>query len=432
MKTLFFLLSPVLFLTATTAGATQVEFSHRYPCNLFETGTDVDITVSIRNVAPEVDKIEAMVTNYWDEVVFTEVIERPAEKLFKWPLSMKGMNRGYFTLYIRCLDANGTSLLTKDTTFGVADFFNYTAEEVKEKGLRFGMRQRNDDFEGIDGSVLLGMNWGRNLFVSPGSVARSPNVDEWEWDAALERFRQNVTDRNVVFINKVEMFPKHAYDSERYGPIEEYRDPVGKHPWSKRTLPLEEPYKEWVRESTRRKPPEEKIFQIWNEPWGKYPPEDFAKISIWATEAIKEVRPDAIVGPNSGNIGYDIELAKHGALDVADQISIHPYIPHPEEYGIRTRIRTYREFMREHIGRELPLYTSEWGFTTAFGKRLQAAYMVRQALAMYAEDIQSLIPYILTPNRKEHLAGATAYGYVSFDYKPYAAFIGLCQLRSLN
>lgn len=404
-----------------------IKFNHRHPCNLFEKGKSVTMELSVSTDRGTRVTVAYKAVDYFDKVVAEgeETVEA-ASRGVKIPLALGNLDNGWYRLSCEVTrkkgNASGTTGVV-ETTLGVAPFSHRTREESLARGLRFGMRHRNRDYEGLDACLLLGMPWERNLYINPGAVAKSPDKSEWDWSAALQTYKEHALDRQIILINKVELFPGHCYDAERYGPKEEYKDPVGKHPWSKRTVPEEQCYREWVRELTRRMPPSQRIFEVWNEPWGKYPPEDFARILIWTAEEIKDVRPDAIVGPDSGNIGYDIELARHNAFKDCDMVTIHPYVFHPERGGIRSKIRLYREFMREHIGRDLPLYTTEWGFRAGRPKQ-QAAYMARQAMAMYAEDIKALIPYIFTPSKREARSGTpNFYGYVSYEMEPFPALL---------
>lgn len=410
--------------SAPRAEALKVKVDHHYPCNLFETGKTVTFTVDVISETRGPITLHWRVTDYLETEVATGKRQLEGNgKRHSAHVSFEDLVRGYYELQLTASQGSTkTGEKQVKTRFGVADFFDRSAEEGLQMGIRFGMRHRNRHFEGLDACIKLGMQWERNLYIHPERRS-SDGTRKWSWKRELEQYRRHAVDREIILIKKVELFPASCYDADRYGPMEDYEDPVGKHPWTKRTVPLEHCYKEWIRDLTSRLPASQKIFEVWNEPWGKYPPQDYADILKWTVQAIKDVRPDARVGPDTGNIGYDIELARHGAFKNVDLITIHPYVPHPEKSGIRTKIRRYRKFMREHIGRELPLYTTEWGFGTQLGPRRQAAYMVRQALAMYAEDIKALVPFIMTPSRRQWKKNARHYGYVSYHYEPYPAFL---------
>ncbi len=85
---------------------------------------------------------------------------------------------------------------------------------------------------------------------------------------------------------KVERFPKELYDEQRYGPLAEWEAKYGKGAWTLKTVPMEGPYKAWLKEEIARIPNDQNVFEIWNEPWDKMSPEDFATICNWITEVI--------------------------------------------------------------------------------------------------------------------------------------------------
>ena len=173
-------------------------------------------------------------------------------------------------------------------------------------------------------------------------------------------------------------------------------------------------------------PSNQKYFEIWNEP--PFPAKDFATVAQWVIKGVKAVRPDAIVGPNTGMEQYMVDTAKYGGMAGMDMITTHPYSPDfvrsPEAGELRRNIREGRALVKAATGRDLPVYVTEFGWPTAKGgpmvntEEKQAAYIVRASIALYAEDVKVITPYCLgqpeeDPNDKEHF-----FGFVRKDLTP--------------
>lgn len=295
---------------------------------------------------------------------------------------------------------------------GIAPFVDRTAEEAAVGGYRFGMKMWGptsyfDSYAAMDLCARLGLQWTRESFDRTARLAELP--------------------LNVIM--KIERFPLEAYDEARYGPREAFRLRYFK--WDKATLPLEEPYKRWLRHEVAKLPVAQNHFEIWNEPWGKLPAPEFAKVAQWTKDIIREARPDAVVGPNLGQLGYDGEFITAGGMAGMNALYLHPY-GHPERSDVRGMIRSVREFYLEHLGKDVPLYVTEFGVATPpagpdskASEHDQARLAVRASLAFYAEGVEAFMPHVLASAEKDPRDGQHWYGYFRRNAQPKPGLIAL-------
>jgi hypothetical protein len=114
-------------------------------------------------------------------------------------------------------------------------------------------------------------------------------------------------------------------------------------------------------------------FEIWNEPdnpgfWFPAPdPAGYARLYLAARSAIKRVDPTArvIVGGLTAPRRFLPALIRTlpALRDQLDGVAIHPYAPDPE--GVEARVRTARQVLRALGLGTLPLYVTEFGWTTS-------------------------------------------------------------------
>ena len=335
------------------------------------------------------------------------------------------LGAGYYELQLA--GGNGSTRLL---SFGVVPFALRTASQARELGSRFGMKiwQSGDIWwdrrltwdagEAMHACCLMGLQWTRAALTDSTVGTRE----------LATRYPFNV-------VSKVECFPESCFDETRFGSLEAYRKTGQGKSWTKSTLPKEAPYRAWLKEQVNATPPEQSVFEIWNEPWQwskTMPAETFAKLCTWAMSAIKEVRPNAVVGPNIyGEINaYDQAVIAAGGLDRMDFVAIHPYAAGtPEEKGFRQRIRNYHDLLRLKLGRDLDLYTTEYGWSTApQGERVvsemdQARLTVRESLMLYAEGVKTLIPHTLGQRQQNPKEREDYFGFFRLNNEPKPAIV---------
>ncbi len=285
------------------------------------------------------------------------------------------------------------------TTFGIAPEVKRTADEARENGYRFGVkmyRLRNlwNSAEAVEACRRLGLQWTRDLLQE----RNAPNTVE-----LTEKYQMNV-------VYKVERFPKELFDEAKYGPLDEWVKKNGQ-TWMLRTLPKKVPYQKYLQEELKQLPAGQNVFEIWNEAWDKMSADDFATISQWIAEAILEVRPNAVIGPNlTGIVGqytYDANYIRAGGMKHMKMVALHPYGNAERRGGIDT----YRKWLKEQTGSDIEIYITEFGtHSTPEGPSQQseleqARRVVCQAVNLYAEDAKALVPHWMgqrEENRRYH------------------------------
>ena len=419
------LLALLLLAHAVTA---KVVIDHHVPGNLFNLGEPV--TFRITTDAPGERQVK--VTDAHGMVVHAGPLPF-ADAAGPLTIAADQLPPGYYELTV----TSGGD--TAKTSFGIAPMVHRTAKAARDLGLRFGMKlwligdiwwNRSltwDPGEMMDACAGLGLQWTRALYTEQNYLPTDKLIAEHPFNVVL----------------KVEMFPKECYDVERYGPLEAWDKAHGKNTWVKGSLPLEQPYKAFLREQIASIPDEQNVYEVWNEAWQwskTMPAKDFAKLTTWVAEVVHEVHPEAIVGPNihGGPTANDLEFIAAGGLDKADMVAIHPYTAGtPEEKGFRQRLRNYGDLLEQKTGRRLPLYSTEYGWSTSpEGDRSvseldQAKRTVRESLMLYAEDVKTLIPHTVgqreqDPKDREHYFG---FFRLTGDPKPALLAFANCAAR---
>ncbi|WP_157623093.1 hypothetical protein [Solimonas soli] len=185
-------------------------------------------------------------------------------------------------------------------------------------------------------------------------------------------------------------------------------------------------------------------FEIYNEPEYAWQGNeaDLVKMLITIADIIRTARPSTkIIGPTFANLDVD-RLRRYqrlGFFDHIDGLSIHPYVEGtaPEGKFIQ-KIREIKAFLVETGHAEMPIYMSEWGWTTAAGgwqppvsELVQAQYLTRSLALMRAEKIDALLYFCLRFNSQQ--AGVREFSVVHADGTPkpaYAAFANVVRWLS--
>jgi Domain of unknown function (DUF1083). len=380
----------------------SLEIGMHDPCNLFQTGESVAFPVSAQDLAPG-EEFSALVTDWRGREVWKREVPNQEGKA---SLEIGILPNGYYELAVQAGETSAAA------TFGVVTMVDRTAEEARAGGYRFGLkmggyRGKFDAYKAMGAAARLGLQWTRETF-------------NWK----IEEL--SALPVNIVY--KVEKFPPEAYDEARYGPRKEFR--LREFGWSKATVPLEEPYKRWLKEEIAKLPEAADLFEIWNEAWGKLPPADFAKVAQWTKDAIREVRPEARVGPNLGVLDYDVEFIDAGGMDGMDVLFLHPY-GHAERRDLRAVLRRIRTFY-EQRGYHVTLHVTEFGSSTppkgphsGNTERNQARQAVRAALAFFAEDVKSFSAHCLGQLEKEPANRDQWYGFFRDNAQPKPVLVAM-------
>ena len=231
---------------------------------------------------------------------------------------------------------------------------------------------------------------------------------------------------------KIEGIPENAYDEATNGPREEYQR---RHfNWYKASVPLKQPYQDWLKQLVSELPKYQNVFEVWNEAWGKFSPQEFATICNWTQQAIREVRPDAKIGPNLGHLEFDAPFIKAGGMKGMDILVLHPY-GHPERSELRKKIHNVRAFYESQLERTIDLYVTEYGSSTPphgpqsdTTEANQAQRVVRSSLVFLAEDVKAMTPHILIQRESKANNHQHWFGYFRRNGQPKSALLALATL----
>ena len=389
--------------------------SRHVPCNIFEYGKDMVIKGVVTTDEPGQGTMETVLTDYFGNIVDVQT------KNFTFKsgkndiaLNFAGLESGYYELActIKFVSAHKKNSEVKQRiSVGVAPLVRRSVEDALRSGCRFGIQLGYNSAEGGEAFALLGLQWVRGLpQFGPNIKNNKPETFQRTIDY-LRKWGKEFPYYNVF---EIKTFPADCYDEKRYGPIAKRKD------WFINTVPVKDKYTSYIKEMVGKIPEGQNIFEIWNEPWDGMTPEEFAEIAQITREAIKAVRPNAIIGPNLGPIAHMVKVFNAGGMKDMDMMTIHPYAPDfkssPERADLRGMIKVYRETLKKYLGKDLALYVTEVGWPTppqgpmANTEQEQAQYMVRACLCFYAEGIKGIMPYCMgqpetNPNEKEHFFG---------------------------
>lgn len=374
----------------------KVEFKvlRHAPCNLFDAAEPVLFTAELRGAPAGSGEVQAVIVDEAKKEVsrMNFAISTQPDKPATIPVALGKLGRGYYELSLHAKVKDDQGQLTGGSahcSFGVMQFSQRTAREALD--YKFGLKWWGgieNQAEMAEAMARLGLQWTRIIQNEgggkPGRLSPA----------------QLLGDHQLNGVIKIERFPKELYDDVRYGPMEEWEKKYGRGSWTIKSLPKKEPYQLWLKEQLSSViPADQKVFEIWNEPWDKMAPEDFAQLSQWIVEVILRERPDAIIGPNFlGNTSpyeYDARVIQAGGMKGMKMVALHPYAASEN----REWLRNYRNWLKEKTGREMEIYITEYGsHSTPQGparrsEMEQARRQVRQSLALYAEGVSALIPH---------------------------------------
>lgn len=379
-----------------------LKFVRHDPCNMFDLGEEVAFALKSRLPVGSKGRLTATLTDAYGKTVREFDQDFTAEKE-GGTLSLGQLPRGYYELAmsVRVEDPQGTVLSAGDkATFGVMEQPKYDLDTFMKEGRRFGLKWWGgvSDHEEAKRMIdALGLNWSRAIFKEAVEITTN-------------------TDINAIV--KVERFPKELYDEAKYGPLADWEKKFGRGGWTLKTIPKEAEYKRYLREQIAKIPADRNVFEVWNEPWDKLNAEDFSTIAKWVVEVVRELRPDAMLGPNlkgdMSKYGYDAAFIAAGGMDGMNMVCLHPY----GESEDRARFRAYRKWISEKCGRDIKVYITEYGSHSCLAgpgrrsEREQAAMVVRQSLCLYAEDCQALVPHWVGQSERNPNYHEDWFGYV--------------------
>ncbi len=422
--------SPKLRLAGETARAVrnvkaELSLGRHRPCNIFQPGEDVVFPLSGKGLPEGTGKIEYSLRDGFGRAAGkarSMDVGVDGEGLHPGLLNLERLPRGYYELDVR-LEVSGAdgvrATASAKASFGVADRLQRDLARFRAEDRRFGLKWWGgvaDKAETVEMMAYLGLQWTRAI------VGETPPLIE-------------KTPMSVVV--KVERFPKELFDTEKYGPLADWEAKYGRGAWTLKTLPREKEYKEWLAKELAKLPPEQNVFEIWNEPWDKMSPEDISTISRWIAEVIRRDRPGAVLGPNLAGVmseyGFDAKVVAAGGMDGMDMVCLHPYGSSEN----RDWLRRYREWISKKTGRDIAIYITEYGSHScpqgpARRTELeQAAAVARQSLALYAEDCKALAPHWVGQSERNPTYHEDWSGYNRRNQEPKPVLLALATCARL-
>lgn len=428
---------PVLVCAAlriATAAEITIQPERHFPSNLFDTGAPVELSFTLGKLPASADvHASGEIVDYDGKVVWRgDLTPVPSPKPGKAQVGLRvdPLPPGYYELSVKV--SSGESTGADKTSFAVFPLVDRTAKQARDAGLRIGLKKWTygkmswkggidwDEHEATVATTRLGLQWTR---------------DQFNW-SSHQSVLKLINDYPMNVVLKIERFPKELFDAGRYGPLEDWtrqRKPA----WSIYTVPLKEPYQAWLREELLKIPAEQNVFEIWNEPFNGMSAEDFAVICGYITEVLKDVRPDAIVGPNlsgsAGEFGFDAKFIAAGGMKGMNMVALHPYRNPPE--GVRETIREYREWLTGKIGRDVIVTVTEYGSPThpkgGVSEQKQARYTARQTILMYAEDVKIMTPHWMGQTERDPTYREDWYGFYRANQQPKPAVIALATVARM-
>lgn len=401
------MIRPLLAVAAVASlGAADIAITRHHPCNLFAPDQPVALSAQLRQFPAGSGEAVAVLRDAWGSEILRRTIPVSGGSL---QIDLGTPGRGWYQLEIAATVAGTAG--RGAASLGVADLVQRSAAECRQRDLRFGLKWWGgvaDKTETVQMMSALGLQWTRIMHNEGGELGTVRMLSEFPINAVI----------------KVERFPKELFDEQRYGDLAAWEAKYGKGAWSLKTLPRREPYQAWLKAELAKLPPEQQVFEIWNEPWDKMSPQDFATLCQWIVPVIRADRPQAIIGPNllgtAGEFEYDALVAKAGGLRGMDMVCLHPYGASED----RAWLRGYSAWMSQQLGKPAGIYITEYGsHSTPEGPAKvteleQARRVARQSLALYAEGVKALIPHWVGQSERNPTYLEDWFGFIRKNQEP--------------
>lgn len=175
------------------------------------------------------------------------------------------------------------------------------------------------------------------------------------------------------------------------------------------------------------------LWEIWNEPnigfWQPRPNADeYARLALETAQAVKKADPKATVLA-AGTSGFPLPFLetafKMGLLRFIDAVSVHPYRGSAPE-TVASDFRALRLLTAKYApkGRDIPLVSSEWGYSTVgVSEKTQAQYFARQQLVNLSEGVRLSIWYDWKEDGADPKENEHHFGTVRPDLTPKPAYL---------
>lgn len=185
------------------------------------------------------------------------------------------------------------------------------------------------------------------------------------------------------------------------------------------------------------------VWEIWNEPnlgqfWRPQPdPEQYADLALATAKAVRAADPKAtLIAPGASGFPWEFleTVFKRGLLAHLDAVSVHPYRSQNPETAADDFARL-RVLIARHAPegkRDLPIVSSEWGYSTfapgGVPEAQQARYLARQWLANLASGVNLSIFYDWKDDGDDPKENEHRFGTVRRDLTPKPSFAAAKEL----
>ena len=184
------------------------------------------------------------------------------------------------------------------------------------------------------------------------------------------------------------------------------------------------------------------LWEIWNEPnisqfWKPEPDAGgYARLAVETAKAVRSADPEAVIlAPGSSEFPWEFleTVFAAGLLEQIDAVSVHPYRESAPETAARdygrlgALIARYASPQR----RNLPIVSSEWGYSTAEGavsEARQAQFLARQWLANLAANVNVSIFYDWRDDGDDPKDREARFGTVRRNLEPKPSFLAAQKL----
>ncbi|MDK2972462.1 MAG: polysaccharide biosynthesis protein PslG [Candidatus Sumerlaeota bacterium] len=242
-----------------------------------------------------------------------------------------------------------------------------------------------------------------------------PGYEGWDTDAAIADLRAR----------GIEPFPILCYGNPHYNNQQGPYTDAGRTAFGNYCYAAASRYKDSV-----------DYWEIWNEPnleffWATTPnAANYARLVAAAAPRIRAANPDAVIagGAVSGIDQTYLETAfQNGLLDHIDVLTIHPYrINAPE--SINTEVAQLRARMANHTSRDIPIWTGEWGYNTAWTEVTptgQAKCLARMMVNNLSIGIQNSIWFSVHPFKEAQTGDDPEWALVDYELAPRPSYYAL-------
>jgi polysaccharide biosynthesis protein PslG len=214
--------------------------------------------------------------------------------------------------------------------------------------------------------------------------------------------------------------------------ILDYGNPLYDHGAPPRTESARQAFARWAAAAAGHFAGRRVIWEIYNEPnnemfWRPKPAVDeYVALALTVGKAFRSAAPnEKLMGPATGMDFPFIEACfKAGLLNYWSAVSVHPYRQTNPENAARDYCRLRRMIQQYRLREEIPIISSEWGYSAAWrnmDEEKQSALLARQMLTNAANGVPISIWYDWRNDGSDPAEPEENFGLVSNSYQSVSA-----------